>query len=114
MTDLRESVEAAPKPLATDTTPFGAWLRCQVHRHDPVGALARVAAMDPYWPGGTSRQQVRDYFVKMGARDFVLQSVRAAWDEFEKHERKQRTVARRKAEKVARKTQQRVNRRRRG
>lgn len=114
MNDIREAVSQANHPLATDPTDFGKWLRCQVHRQDSVGALARVAAQDPYWPGGTSRMVVRNYFMNMGAREFVLDSVKASWDEFEKQQQKMRTTKRRKAEKAARQKQQQMNRRRRG
>jgi hypothetical protein len=108
---MAEQVGGMPKPLATDGTPFGMWLRTQQHRKDRVGALARVAAQDPYWPGGESRAQVREYFVKMGARDFVLASVKQSWDEFEAQQRRDRTKGKRKAAKAARKTQQKARRR---
>ncbi len=100
-------------PLLVDATPFGQWLRCQIHRQDPVGALARVATHDPYWPGGTSRASVQSYFQKMGAREFVMNSVKLSWDEFDQSQRRDRTVARRKAEKAARRKQQKINRARR-
>lgn len=101
-----------PKPVFTSDLPFDKWIRAQVHRHDRVGALARVIVQDPSWPTGKGRTQVREYFLKMGAREFVLQSVKHAWDDFEKHQRVTRSKARRKPERQARKKQQQVNRRR--
>jgi hypothetical protein len=68
-----------------------------------VGSLARVASQDPFWPGGGDRGALTGYFMKMGARSFVLQSLRRAWDEFETSQRRAASKARRKAQRQARK-----------
>ena len=105
-------VAATPKPILSSEQPFDVWLRSQVHRKDRVGALARVAVGDPTWPGGRSRNVTREYFVTMGARQFVLDSVKVAWDEYEKQARRDRTKSKRTAQKQARKVQQAQTRRR--
>lgn len=58
---------------------------------------------DPYWPGGKDRGVLASYFQKMGARQFVMQSVREAWDEFEAHKRRSGTRDKARAARQARK-----------
>jgi YozE SAM-like fold len=94
--DSRES-------LVPEDPPFDRWLRGQAHRKDRVGSLARVMAKDPEWPGGVSRAVVADYFRGQGAREFVMESVRLAWDEFEKQQRRARNRDKNRAAKTARK-----------
>lgn len=40
---------------------FTAWLREQRDREDPVGDLARDAAVDPNWPGDVSLSDLIDH-----------------------------------------------------
>lgn len=90
---LRSQVGKMHHPLLQDPSPFGSWLRSQVSRQDRVGAVARVAAQDPSWPGGGSRQKVISYFLDMGAREFVRASINQAWDEFDRLEKRARSKA---------------------
>lgn len=102
-TSIHEAIDAAHKPLLTDPNPFGQWLRSQVARRDMVGQLARVATQDPTWPQPKTREECADYFRGMGARTFVMQAVRQAWDDFQNAQRRQRTKGKRKAARAARK-----------
>lgn len=104
-----EAEEARDKALAqghgfpSDHSPFANWLRAQTKRRDPVGRLARVAVKDPVWPGSQTRKQVADYLTSMGAREFVMRSVKSAWDEFERHQQVSANRAKSKAARQARK-----------
>lgn len=105
---LTEAVKGMPKPLHTDKSPFGIWLRKQLGRkNDAIGALARVANQDPTWPGGWDIKKLRTYFRQMGARDFVMASLDAAWREHEKSVKKTKNRIKKKAQKAARKNNRR-------
>lgn len=108
---LREHAAQMRHPILDDTTPFGIWLRSQLKRQDRVGGLARVAVKDPFWPGGESRQKVVDYFMSMGARDFVRATVNIAWDEFDKLEKRARSKTKSRARNAQRKATRRSQRR---
>lgn len=92
-----------PKPLMLDEAPFAKWLRAQVHRQGPIGQMARVAVQDPTWPPNCTRAQLSAYFTSMGARRFMMQTVAAAWDEFETLERKAHNRVKNKKARQARK-----------
>lgn len=95
--------------LRDDTSPFGAWLRRQTNRRDPVAALATVAYRDPSWPGGHDPDRLRKYFRAMGAREATIDTLNQALAEFERF----RTVSkRRQATKVAKQARKRNRRRR--
>lgn len=106
MAQIREELgQRRPKdyPLAKDPNGFGRWLRTQIHRQDRVGALARVATQDPTWPSPETRRETMDYFVRMGARSFVRQTVTTAWDEYDRLQKRQANRAKNKAVRAARK-----------
>lgn len=111
MTELADIIQTmrakGQLPIQDDDSPFARWLLTQVHRRDRVGSLARVAAQDPTWPGGEKRSVLTAYFLSMGARPFVLASLTAAWEDFEKSLKRQANKAKRQQQKQARK----VNRR---
>lgn len=110
----RQQTEEKAKRTATiwtDTSPFAVWLRSQQQRRDRIGALARVAVKDPFWPTGASRERLARYFQEMGARDFVMQSVRMAWDEFSKVEKRERARTKNRQKNKQRKATRRAQRR---
>lgn len=109
--NVRDVVGKMHHPILDDATPFGVWLRAQVKRQDRVGGLARVAVKDPHWPGGDSRQKVVNYFMSMGARDFVRATVNIAWDEFDKLEKRARSKDKSRARNAQRKATRRSQRR---
>lgn len=98
--------EVRPTTLVADNSDFGRWLRTQQPRKDRVGALARVAIQDTTWPGGDEIEVLRRYFREMGAREFVMNSLNQAWSEFtrikSRESKKQRTRARNRAARAAR------------
>lgn len=71
-----------PEGLQADESGFGRWLQKQAGRDDSVGGLAESALKDPGWPGGESIRGLRDYFLRMGAREFLLASLDQAWKEY--------------------------------
>jgi hypothetical protein len=46
---------------------FDGWLAQQLHRQDPIGALARDAATDPGWPRGGTDTDRYLYLADIGA-----------------------------------------------
>lgn len=108
---MRERVAKMEHPIFVDETPFGKWLRSQSHRKDRVGGLARVACKDPFWPGGGTRAKTTEYYKKMGAREFVLGSVKLAWDEFERTARRDQARERNRQKNQQRKATRRSQRR---
>ncbi|MEX0807728.1 MAG: YozE family protein [Dongiaceae bacterium] len=75
-------LELDPVPEAK-TGSFTAWLRSQVHRHDPIGDLARDAADDTTFPIHTnSKTKLRSYLYSKHACDGAqraLDKAHSAW-----------------------------------
>jgi len=69
--------ELEPEPTFTSWLSFNRW------RSDPIGDLARDAYTDPLWPHACHYKQFRVYLEGRHARDAVLESLNAAWNEFE-------------------------------
>ena len=62
---------------------FVRWLKQQGQRQDPVGALAREAAFDYFWPARKAGLRGwRTYMLSRGASDEVLAALDRAWAEF--------------------------------
>ena len=62
---------------------FSEWLLDQRHRNDPVGDLARDAALDPAWPAeAATKSAYREHLRTQGAFPGALAALDAAWAEY--------------------------------
>lgn len=90
------------RPLRTDRSEFGSWLRTQVVRKDRIGGLARVAVEDPFWPCTDDRRVLREHFKSLSTRAFVIESLEIAFRAFDKDVGRAKRRAKNKAARQAR------------
>jgi uncharacterized protein YozE (UPF0346 family) len=69
--------------------PFVEWLAQQTRRRDSIGDLARDTRRDGDWPppGKVSRSKLRAYLEARGAIGEALDTLDAAWDEWDAERR---------------------------
>lgn len=101
----RDAMLAKGEGFPADHSAFANYVRTIVRapRRDNVAALAAIIVKDPLWPGAVSRAQTADYFKSLNARPFLLQTLRALWDEFDQHQRREASKVKRRAARAARK-----------
>ncbi len=62
---------------------FKAWLKTQIHRNDPVGDIARDAAVDPRWPRGNAKLgTLIEHLESNGASSAASEALRDAYGEW--------------------------------